>query len=91
MHSSNAEDVLFDQVIGSIEDIIMGLYSHLIKLFEKFKKKNFFFKEPKFQEIQDDFMNKNYKHFEDNDENKLIYTTVHNEYVSIFSNVTFLI
>ena len=36
-------------------------------------------------------MNKNYKHFEDNDENKLIYTTVHNEYVSIFSNVTFLI
>lgn len=39
--------------------------------------------EPKFQEIQDTFMNKNYKHFEDSDENKLIYTTVHNEYVDL--------
>jgi hypothetical protein len=26
-------------------------------------------------------MKKNFKHFDDNDENKLIYTTVHNEYV----------
>ena len=39
--------------------------------------------EEKFQDIQDQFMNKNYKHFEDNDENKLIYTTVHNEYVKL--------
>ncbi len=30
-------------------------------------------------------MEKNYKHFEDNDENKLIYTTIHKEYVSIIS------
>jgi ADP-ribosylation factor 2-binding protein len=39
--------------------------------------------EDEFQAIQDDFMTKNYKHFEDSDENKLIYTTVHNEYVSL--------
>lgn len=39
--------------------------------------------EEEFQAIQDDFMTKNYKHFEDSDENKLIYTTVHNEYVSL--------
>lgn len=32
--------------------------------------------------MQDDFMEKNYKHFEDSDENKLIYTTVHKEYVT---------
>jgi hypothetical protein len=31
--------------------------------------------------MQDQFMEKNYKHFEDNDENKLIYTTIHKEYV----------
>lgn len=39
--------------------------------------------EPKFQDIQDHFMNKNYKHFEDTDENKFIYTTVHNDYISL--------
>ena len=27
-------------------------------------------------------MSKNYKHFEDTDENKLIYTTIHKDYVS---------
>ena len=26
-------------------------------------------------------MSKNYKHFEDTDENKLIYTTIHKDYV----------
>ncbi len=40
--------------------------------------------ETQFQEIQDQFMNKNYKHFEDTDENKLIYTTIHREYVIFF-------
>lgn len=39
--------------------------------------------EDEFQALQDEFMNKNYKHFEDSDENKLIYTTVHSEYVSL--------
>ncbi len=39
--------------------------------------------EEKFQDAQDQFMNANYKHFEDNDENKLIYTTVHNEYINL--------
>ena len=39
--------------------------------------------EDKFRSIQDEFMHKNYKHFEESDENKLIYTTVHNEYVSL--------
>ena len=39
--------------------------------------------EPEFQDMQDKFMSKNYKHFEDSDENKLIYTTIHQEYVSL--------
>jgi hypothetical protein len=29
-------------------------------------------------------MEKNYRHFDDNEENKLIYTTVHKEYVIEF-------
>ena len=29
-------------------------------------------------------MEKNYRHFDDNEENKLIYTTVHKEYVNEF-------
>jgi hypothetical protein len=33
-------------------------------------------------------MEKNYKHFEDSDENKLIYTTIHKEYVNIIENLT---
>lgn len=43
----------------------------------------FTFEENKFQEMQNGFMEKNYKHFDDGDENKLIYTTVHKEYVKI--------
>ena len=39
--------------------------------------------ESNFQTMQDQFMEKNYRHFDDNDENKLIYTTVHKEYVCI--------
>jgi ADP-ribosylation factor 2-binding protein len=46
----------------------------------------FCFLEPKFQIMQDEFMNKNYKHFEDTEENKLIYTTIHKEYVRSPSN-----
>ena len=46
-------------------------------------KLNFIDEEPKFQELQDQFMEKNYKHFEESDENKLIYTTIHKEYVMI--------
>jgi len=30
-------------------------------------------------------MEKNYRHFDDNEENKLIYTTVHKEYVNKFN------
>jgi hypothetical protein len=53
------------------------------------KKCNFFFIfvkiEPNFQIMQDQFMEKNYRHFDDNEENKLIYTTVHKEYVNKFN------
>jgi ADP-ribosylation factor-like protein 2-binding protein len=31
-------------------------------------------------------MDNNYKHFDNNDENKLIYTTLHREYVSLVEN-----
>ena len=35
-----------------------------------------------FQEIQKNFMDKHFRHFDDNDENKLIYTDIFNEYMS---------
>jgi hypothetical protein len=62
----------------------MKLY---LKLFKKLKLLKF--KEPKFQQMQDQFMNKNYKHFEESEENKLIYTAIHKEYVSSSLNLTF--
>jgi ADP-ribosylation factor 2-binding protein len=33
--------------------------------------------------MQDIFMNKNYKHFEDSEDNKLIYTSIHKEYINL--------
>ena len=33
-------------------------------------------------ELQREFMDKHYHHFEDKDENKFIYTDIHKEYVS---------
>jgi len=38
--------------------------------------------EPEFQSLQDDFMENNYKHFMDSDENKFIYSELHKEYVN---------
>jgi hypothetical protein len=92
-HSANAADAKFDEIIGTIEDVIMGKFSSraqfLIKLIQSL---HIFetFKEPKFQQMQDQFMNKNYKHFEDSEENKLIYTTIHKEYVSFISVLTLI-
>ena len=80
--STNAADVKFDLVIGCIEDIIMGKTFNQNFLYDNIKL-NFIDEEPKFQELQDQFMEKNYKHFEESDENKLIYTTIHKEYVMI--------
>ena len=43
----------------------------------------FFLAEDGFQTLQRDFMEKNYKHFEDTEENKFIYSDIHKEYVSM--------
>jgi hypothetical protein len=40
------------------------------------------FSEDTFQEIQNDFMEKHYHHFEDIEENKLVYTDIFTQYVS---------
>ena len=39
------------------------------------------FVEEEFQELQDDFMEKHYEEFEETEENKLIYTEIHKQYV----------
>lgn len=83
--SSNAADARFDLIIGNIEDIIMGKFSNnskhiVIKLNYKLLETIL---EAKFQKLQNGFMEKNYKHFEDTEENKLIYTTIHKEYVNL--------
>ena len=42
------------------------------------------FVEEEFQELQDDFMEKHYEEFEETEENKLIYTEIHKQYVCTF-------
>lgn len=41
-----------------------------------------FLSEDAFQELQNEFMEKHYQHFEDVEENKLIYTDIFTQYVS---------
>jgi ADP-ribosylation factor 2-binding protein len=41
-----------------------------------------FFIEPKFQELVGSFMDRSYMHFDNTEENKLIYTDLHQEYVN---------
>ena len=43
----------------------------------------FYFSEDFFQELQNEFMEKHYHHFEDVEENKLIYTDIFTQYVSV--------
>ena len=45
------------------------------------------FVEEEFQELQDDFMEQHYREFDDNEENKLIYTEIHRQYVSANTEV----
>ena len=77
-YSSNPEDARFDEIIGHIEDIIMGTFRASLALLN-YKILNYL--EPKFQELQNQYMEANYKNFEDSEENKLIYTSLHRDYV----------
>lgn len=80
MSSSSVQDITFDEediVIGKSSnqadfkfDLVIGCIEDIIM-------------EPKFQQMQDKFMEKNYKHFDESDENKLIYTTIHKEYTNL--------
>lgn len=45
-----------------------------------------FFSEEEFHTIQNGFLDKYYKEFDDTEENKFIYSDVHTEYVSYFEN-----
>ncbi|XP_065343123.1 ADP-ribosylation factor-like protein 2-binding protein [Cloeon dipterum] len=60
--NSNRATIQFDEVIGHIEDIIIG---------------------PTFKNIRDAFMDQNYYHFEDSEENKLIYTDIFQSYIQL--------
>lgn len=82
--SSNKEDAAFDEIIGHIQDILLGVEncSHFSK---------FAFIKPccqsctvddHFFEVQSGFMEKHYHEFEDSEENKFIYTDIFKQYVS---------
>lgn len=43
--------------------------------------------EDTFQELQNEFMEKHYHHFEDVEENKLVYTDIFTQYVSVILTV----
>ena len=58
---SSKSDAKFDQVVGHIEDIVMG---------------------DVFDQINTDFLERHCHHFDDEEENKLIYTEIFKEYVS---------
>lgn len=81
-HSSkNAEDNFFDEIIGYIEDILLGTYiRNNIRNFYYLKKSAF--SEDEFHAIQNKFLDKYWNVFEPIEENKLIYTDIFNEYVS---------
>ncbi|RNA35967.1 ADP-ribosylation factor 2-binding [Brachionus plicatilis] len=79
--STNAADSRFDQITGTIEDIITG--TRQVELFCNQILIAIFLPEPKFQQIQSDFLDKNYRHFDNTEENKLIYTTIHKEYINL--------
>ena len=46
-----------------------------------------FSSEDAFQELQNEFMEKHYHHFEDVEENKLIYTDIFTQYVSTILSI----
>lgn len=81
--SKNVEDNLFDEIIGYIEDILLGmpleLVSEEIPLLERTA-----FLEDEFHAIQKRFLEDYWDVFEPVEENKLIYTDIFNEYVSGF-------
>ncbi|CAF0720357.1 unnamed protein product [Brachionus calyciflorus] len=67
------EDILVAKSVNAADsrfDLITGTIEDIIT-------------ETKFQQIQNEFLDKNYKHFEDSEENKLIYTTIHKEYINL--------
>jgi len=48
------------------------------------------FTDDKFQQLQQTFLDKHYAVFEDSEENKLIYTDIHREYVNILYYTMFI-
>lgn len=64
--SSSKATIMFDQIVGHIEDIVVS---------------------DKFQTMNENFLNKHYKDFDDTEENKLIYTPIFNEYVATVEKV----
>ena len=53
--------------------------------------KYFYFPEAEFQTLQTEFMEKYYIEFEDTEENKFIYTDIHNEYVRKISVIFYFV
>ena len=60
-HGGNEDDDYFDQVVGSLQEIIL---------------------DPEFDRLQKDFSTQNCMQFEATEENKLVYTTIFNQYTS---------
>ncbi|KAJ3035479.1 ADP-ribosylation factor-like protein 2-binding protein [Rhizophlyctis rosea] len=75
--SQNPEDEKFDTVVGELEDLIMGgveLDVNLGLCPEQY---------PSFTTLQTDFFSATYHHFTPDEENKLVYTDVFHQYVTL--------
>ena len=87
--SSNKEDAAFDEIIGHIQDILLGVKSRSSKLFFfafflfiRSTHLSIFCIDDHFFDVQSGFMEKYHHAFEDSEENKFIYTDIFKQYVS---------
>ncbi|XP_012265484.2 ADP-ribosylation factor-like protein 2-binding protein isoform X1 [Athalia rosae] len=71
-------DASFDRIIGHIEDLLMGMDSFVHRLFNMHM--NIIVSESEFQEIQQKFLDNYWHIFSPEEENKLIYTEIFNQY-----------
>jgi hypothetical protein len=83
--SEYAEDDMFDAIVGRLEDIMMGERAplHFDRCADMtMRTRSAFAADEDFQKLQSDFVRKHCVHFDDSEENKLIYIDIFNEYVT---------
>ena len=76
---------MFDAIVGRLEDIMMGERAplHFDRCADMtMRTRSAFAADEDFQKLQSDFVRKHCVHFDDSEENKLIYIDIFNEYVT---------